>query len=152
MNDSERMKVLIKSLGLNTHSFAISLGYSHSTGIRHVINGRNNISNNLADLIVTKYPEINKHWLLTGKEGVFKEKTTSGIINMDEDFKTTKSDVTKALDISVIKFSTTDDIVKYIVLNFEHLYKHEHFKLLIDNIKLEAISQHLTKLMKEKIS
>lgn len=65
MTDSQRIKEILKHLGLNQSQLAESIGYSVDM-INKVVKGRDGarISINLAKAITTKYPVFNESWLL----------------------------------------------------------------------------------------
>ena len=73
MTEYERIKEVLRHIGIRKTSFAKSLGYANASVIRHIEIGRNKISGNLAMRIVERYPEFNEHWILTGKGEMLKD-------------------------------------------------------------------------------
>ena len=73
MKEIERIKEIIKHVGLKKTSFARSLGYVNANSIIHIESGRNGISENLAKRIVERYPEFNEYWILSGKGEMLKD-------------------------------------------------------------------------------
>ena len=71
----ERILNLIKSLNLSPSQFADEIGVQKS-GISHLISGRNKPSLEFVQKILSKYPDINPEWLLSGKGSM----TTDGNI------------------------------------------------------------------------
>lgn len=68
MNKKEhRLSELLLNLKLNPKEFAESIGLKRADRIYFVLNGRNDISTDLARVINDKYPNVNSDWLLTGK-------------------------------------------------------------------------------------
>lgn len=76
MNDTERIKALLKHLGISGKKLADSLGLERADRIYNIQNGRNHLSPAMATSIHAKYPEINIAWLLTGQGAMIKEKET----------------------------------------------------------------------------
>ncbi len=74
MNISERIKVLIEELGLDAKTFATTLNINPSS-ISHLTSGRNKPSFDFLQRIAQEFPEIDIHWLLTGKGKLFKSET-----------------------------------------------------------------------------
>lgn len=70
MSTGERLKKLIKEIGVKNSEFAESIGLS-SGGLSDIISGRNKgISNPVVKAIQYKY-NVNPTWLLTGEGGMF---------------------------------------------------------------------------------
>ncbi|MEI6059429.1 MAG: hypothetical protein WCR72_01920 [Bacteroidota bacterium] len=67
MTESERLSAVINYLGLNTSEFARSLGMDNPVSIYHVIRGRNGVSSELANRIISVHPNLNMGWLLFGQ-------------------------------------------------------------------------------------
>ena len=65
-NNWERIEQLLKYLNLSANAFATSIGLIRSENIYHIKRGNYGISYDLAERIVTVYPEINPTWLLSG--------------------------------------------------------------------------------------
>jgi len=57
---------------LSPARFADILGVQRS-GISHILSGRNKPGFDLIEKIVTKFPDINAEWLITGKGKMYKE-------------------------------------------------------------------------------
>jgi transcriptional regulator with XRE-family HTH domain len=57
---------------LSPARFADILGVQRS-GISHILSGRNKPGFDLMEKIVTKFPDINAEWLITGKGKMYKE-------------------------------------------------------------------------------
>ena len=84
------MEEIISYLKLNPKQFAESLGFDRPQAIYDVLNPSNKggISKNMAEMISSKYPYINKAYLLTGEGSmIIKENTgnvaqaNSGVMN-----------------------------------------------------------------------
>jgi plasmid maintenance system antidote protein VapI len=68
MNSSERIKAILRRYGLNAKSLAESLGMDRAQAIYDIINGKTrNITEKMADKIISVFSEINKSWLLSGE-------------------------------------------------------------------------------------
>jgi plasmid maintenance system antidote protein VapI len=67
MSDSERLNDLISFLNLKPVEFARSLGYDRATIIYNILNGKNGISRNIANQIVSVYTQVNYEWILRGE-------------------------------------------------------------------------------------
>ncbi len=63
---TDRIVEIIKQEGITPSAFADNIGISRAS-MNHILNGRNNPSLDVVTRILTKYPEINSDWLLSGK-------------------------------------------------------------------------------------
>lgn len=72
MTDKERLESVIKYSKKSVNAFAVSLGLDRSTRIYNIINQKNGISSSIANLITSKYTEIDYDWLLTGEGEMLK--------------------------------------------------------------------------------
>lgn len=71
MTDWQRLEQVICWTGLSTNAFAARIGLRRSENLYQIKRGNNGISKELAELIVTKYPSLNRAWLLTGDGEMF---------------------------------------------------------------------------------
>jgi len=71
----ERLTQFLQSEQLSPARFADILGVQRS-GISHILSGRNKPGFDLIEKIVTKFPDINAEWLITGKGNVYKDLKT----------------------------------------------------------------------------
>ena len=69
---AKRLEELITYLKLSYNKFAIEIGLKDNVKIYHVKNGRNDISADLANNIVSKYPYVSYEWLLRGEGPMLK--------------------------------------------------------------------------------
>lgn len=67
-----RIESVIKWANMTTNSFSKRIGLRHSENLYQIKRGNNGISRDLADRIVSEFPEINKLWLLTGEGSMFR--------------------------------------------------------------------------------
>ncbi len=72
IDQSIRLKHLIKALNLNQPSFAKSLEMTQPN-ISKMISGRSSISVEVLNRITDRYKQVNLHWLLTGEGAMFLE-------------------------------------------------------------------------------
>jgi transcriptional regulator with XRE-family HTH domain len=70
IDQSIRLKKLIKALNLNQSSFAKSLGMTQPN-ISRMVNGEGKVSVEVINGITKNYTEVNLHWLLTGDGEMF---------------------------------------------------------------------------------
>ncbi len=63
---------------MTTNSFAIYIGLARSENLYQIKRGNNGISKALAEKIVTKFPEIDRLWLLTGEGQMFADARLRG--------------------------------------------------------------------------
>ena len=66
-NSWERIEAVIKMAQMTTNGFARHIGLSRGENLYQIKRGNNGVSQNVADRIVEKFPEISKMWLLTGE-------------------------------------------------------------------------------------
>lgn len=74
IDQSIRLKKLIKALNLNQSSFARSLGMTQPN-ISRMVAGSSNISVEVLNRIKNRYRQVNLHWLLAGEGEMFFEET-----------------------------------------------------------------------------
>ncbi len=67
-----RIESVIKWANMTANSFSKRIGLRHSENLYQIKRGNNGISRDLADRIVSEFPEINKLWLLTGEGAMFR--------------------------------------------------------------------------------
>ncbi len=83
MNISDRIKILIEELGLDSKTFATILKINPSS-ISHLTSGRNKPSFDFLRQVAKEFPQVNIDWLLTGKGEIFKNKTNNYVKQENE--------------------------------------------------------------------
>lgn len=78
----ERILSFIKSKNLTPSQFADEIGVQRS-GISHLISGRNKPSLEFIQRIVSRYPEINVQWILTGAGSMTNDGSLREEMNFD---------------------------------------------------------------------
>jgi transcriptional regulator with XRE-family HTH domain len=79
----ERILAILKQKNLSPSQFADEIGVQRSS-ISHLISGRNNPSLEFIQKILSRFPEINTEWMLTGNGTMNREgNSESGIINQE---------------------------------------------------------------------
>lgn len=63
----ERVEAVIKMSGMTTNGFARYIGLAQGENLYQIKRGHNRLSFDVANRIVSKYPQVNKLWLLTGE-------------------------------------------------------------------------------------
>lgn len=66
MTPWQRLEQVIKWSGFSTNKFAHIIGLKRSENLYQIKRGSFGVSKELSSLITTKYPQINRSWLLTG--------------------------------------------------------------------------------------
>ncbi len=66
MNIQDRIRTIIKVNNLNASSFADKIGVQ-SSGVSHVLNGRNKPSLDFIEKVLYEFPRVDAGWLITGK-------------------------------------------------------------------------------------
>ena len=61
----------MKWAGLSVNSFALNIGLKRSENLYQIKAGNNRISQDLAERIASRYPQISRAWLLTGEGDMF---------------------------------------------------------------------------------
>lgn len=74
LTDSEILKKVLDTLRYSAHDMSKKLGYASPGTLYHVLNGINNLSDNLAMRLVNEFPQLNYVFLKTGKGKIFNEK------------------------------------------------------------------------------
>jgi len=107
----ERINLILKSRNLNAAQFADEIGVQRSS-VSHILTGRNNASLDFLLKVLTRYPEIDTDWLLTGK-GVMVRSSSLSSKNLSEAKmnETTKAkSIPSIMDIPVDLFRQPIDI------------------------------------------
>jgi transcriptional regulator with XRE-family HTH domain len=71
----ERLSQFLQLEQLSPARFADILGVQRS-GISHILSGRNKPGFDFIEKVLTKFPEMNAEWLITGKGKTYKEQST----------------------------------------------------------------------------
>ena len=87
ISDAEIMKTLLKELRYCANKFSKELGYSSHSTIYHILNGRNQISEDLVDNIVKHFPQVSYWFLKKGKLPIILEDKNL-IVNQSNLFST----------------------------------------------------------------
>ena len=69
----QRIDAVIKWANMSTNYFARHIGLARGENLYQIKRGNNGISLDVADRIVTKFPQIDKLWLLTGEGQMFSD-------------------------------------------------------------------------------
>lgn len=72
MSNWGRLDQVIQYLGLNVNSFSKEIGLNRAERLYQIKKGNYDISKNLAGIIVSRFPELNEAWLLTGEGTMLK--------------------------------------------------------------------------------
>lgn len=67
MSNWARLDQVIQYFGLNVNSFAKEIGLNRAERLYQIKKGNYAISKNLASIIVSRFPDVNEAWLLTGE-------------------------------------------------------------------------------------
>src|ERR1035437_50515 len=92
----ERINLILKSRNLNAAQFADEIGVQRSS-VSHILTGRNNASLDFLLKVLTRYPEIDTDWLLTGKGVMVRSSALSSsnkVERKNDESTTTKSETT----------------------------------------------------------
>ena len=77
----QRLASVIRWSGMTINRFAHHIGLSRGENLYQIKRGNNGISLNLAERIVTHFPQINRLWLLTGEgEMLLDEARATGLV------------------------------------------------------------------------
>jgi hypothetical protein len=74
----ERLQRVIEWANMSTNYFALHIGLSRGENLYNIKKGNYGISNDLANRIVSHFPEIDHTWLLTGIGNMLKSQGTNG--------------------------------------------------------------------------
>jgi transcriptional regulator with XRE-family HTH domain len=85
IEQSLRLKKLMKALNLNQSLFAKSLGVTQPN-ISRMVSGESKISAEILSRITGTYKQLNLHWLLTGDGEMFLYKTNDTITQVNEEY------------------------------------------------------------------
>ena len=66
-NNWQRIEAVIKWANMSTNYFARYIGLARGENLYQIKRGNNGISLDVADRIVSKFPQVDKLWLLTGE-------------------------------------------------------------------------------------
>lgn len=108
MKGAQILSKLLEYSGLNSKSFSEKIGLSRPQAIYDIQNGKTqNISANMADKIISVFPEINRGWLQTGEGEMLQDEktpTTAHQIRYWVDVDATAGGVAQFDDIVTNKF------------------------------------------------
>lgn len=77
-NNWQRIEAVIKWANMSTNYFARYIGLARGENLYQIKRGNNGISLDVADRIVSKFPQIDKLWLLTGEGQMFADERLRG--------------------------------------------------------------------------
>lgn len=66
MSIQERLQMILKMHNMSPSAFADKLGVQRSN-VSHVLSGRNKPSLDFLEKIITQFPRVNAHWLISGQ-------------------------------------------------------------------------------------
>lgn len=75
----QRLEQVVKWAGTSTNKFALGIGLKRSENLYQIKRGAFGISKELSSLIVKKYPQISRSWLLTGEGQMLTGAAAAGI-------------------------------------------------------------------------
>ena len=78
-NNWQRIEAVIKWANMSTNYFARYIGLARGENLYQIKRGNNGISLDVADRIVSKFPQIDKLWLLTGEGQMFADERLRGL-------------------------------------------------------------------------
>jgi transcriptional regulator with XRE-family HTH domain len=110
MEIKERISLIIKNNHMTPSAFADRIGANRSS-ISHVLSGRNKPGLDLLEKIVQHFPDINCYWLLTG------------VTNVNSDFQSIGSQVSKLNERQIKMESDRKEIVKIIEYFNDNTFK-----------------------------
>ena len=119
MKPIDRIDSIIKHYGLNVSSFEKSIGASNNS-IGTAIRRKSSVKDDTLNDILNKYPEISAEWILTGKGSMI----TGSDPNSDCDNNVSLSEKFRNIN--------TDELVQYLISNFDDLQSNQVFNLLIE--------------------
>lgn len=70
----ERLEKIIEWAELSTHAFAMKIGMKRSKNLYRIMRNKENVSIKLSSLILERYPQISRNWLIYGEGDMIKEK------------------------------------------------------------------------------
>ncbi len=79
LSNWQRLEAVIRWANMTVNYFALHIGLPRGENLYQIKKGNNGISRNLADKIVTKFPQISLPWLLTGEGRMFADTDDSGL-------------------------------------------------------------------------
>ena len=77
-NNWQRIEAVIKWANMSTNYFARHIGLARGENLYQIKRGNNGISLDVADRIVSKFPQVDKLWLLTGEGQMFADEKLRG--------------------------------------------------------------------------
>lgn len=72
LSAKERIEKVVSWTGLSTNAFAAQVGLPSPQSLYQIKGGKHNISRTIAELICSRYPEIDLAWLLAGEGEMLK--------------------------------------------------------------------------------
>ncbi|MCB0574998.1 MAG: helix-turn-helix transcriptional regulator [Saprospiraceae bacterium] len=115
IDQSIRLKKLIKALDLNQSTFAKSLGLAQPN-ISRMINGGSNISVEVLNRLAVRFMQVNLHWLLTGNGEMFLDETESKSPKVNEESYVKGKG---RLEVLEERLERLEEVVRRLVKDFE---------------------------------
>jgi len=102
----QRIEAVIKWANMSTNYFARYIGLARGENLYQIKRGNNGISLDVADRIVSKFPQVDKLWLLTGEGQMFSEKKLTGkqvpYYNVDVEHAVARFEEIEADDMMIV--------------------------------------------------
>jgi transcriptional regulator with XRE-family HTH domain len=127
----ERINLILKSRNVNAAQFADEIGVQRSS-VSHILTGRNNASLDFLLKVLTRYPEIDTDWLLTGKGVMMRSAATMAPI---------RTEAKKSEPINMPLVSTPNESSGDL---FKPSIEHQEFKKEIPNVEENVSSRIIT--------
>ncbi len=83
MSIQERVQIILKMHNLTPSAFADQIGVQRSA-LSHVLTGRNKPGLDFLEKILTHFPRVNAHWLITGLASSEQPKSQISAVNKSE--------------------------------------------------------------------
>lgn len=118
IDQSIRLKKLIKALNLNQSSFARSLGMTQPN-ISRMVSGSSNISVEVLNRIRDRYRQVNLHWLLAGEGEMLFEETPLPPLQLKESAQDTVVNGKGRLEELEERVERLEEVVRRLGKEFE---------------------------------
>lgn len=126
LNGAAVLEKLLLYVKMNANRLANELGLNSNVVIYHIKNGRNKISADLAEKIVSRFPEIRYEWLLRGRGPMLNKETSEKTAIAADRKKESVEEILNNLSI--------DEIITYIHKHekIRAFHKNETYKMFLE--------------------
>ena len=139
-NNWQRIEAIIKWANMSTNYFARHIWHARGENLYQIKRGNNGISLDVADRIVSKFPQVDKLWLLTGEGQMLYQyvRNALGLLATGED----KLSQAQQLLLGTLTIGASDTVTGQFLTPYLDEFHHQH-----PGIRLKIVSGRSAKVV-----